>query len=99
MTSDLALDLRQSMTNLTGTFQLAIRTATPAPADPCPVDPGDVFTGPVSGVLNGDSISLQLQITGGPSFFLHGTVSGNRMGGTSPPDSEGPGATWELVRQ
>ena len=36
---------------------------------------------------------------GGPSFFLHGTVSGNRMGGTSPPDSEGPGATWELVRQ
>jgi hypothetical protein len=63
------------------------------------VDPGDVFTGLASGVLNGDSISLQLQITGGPSFFLHGTVSSNRMGGTSPPDSEGPGATWELVRQ
>ena len=99
VTSDLALDLRQSMTNLTGTFQLAIRTATPAPQDPCPVDPGDVFTGLASGVLNGDSISLQLQITGGPSFFLHGTVSGNRMGGTSPPDSEGPGATWELVRR
>jgi hypothetical protein len=99
VTSDLNLDLRQSMTNLTGTFQLAIRSATPAPQDPCPVRPGDVFTGPVSGVLNGDSISLQLQITGGPSFFLHGTVSGNRMGGTSPPDSDGPGGSWELVRQ
>jgi len=99
VTSDLALDLRQSMTNLSGTFQLAIRSATPAPQDPCPVDSGDVFTGLTSGVLNGDSISLQLQITGGPSFFLHGTVSGNRMGGTSPSDSDGPGGSWELVRQ
>jgi hypothetical protein len=99
VTSDLSLDLRQSAPNLTGTFQLSIRSATPAPQDPCPVKPGDVFTGLASGTVNGDSITLQLQITGGPSFILHGTISGNRMGGTSPPDSEGPGGSWELVRQ
>lgn len=99
VTSDLSLDLQQSMSNLTGTFRLMIRTATPAPQDPCPVNPGDVFTGLASGTLNGNAITLQLQITGGPLFVLRGTVSGNRMGGTSPPDSEGPGGSWELVRQ
>lgn len=97
--SDLSLDLRQTAGAVTGTFQLGIRTATPAPQDPCPVRPGDAFTGPLSGVVNRDSITLQLQITGGPSFFLNGTVSTARMEGTSPPDAQGPGGSWEVVRQ
>jgi len=98
-TSDLVLNLQQSGSAVSGTFQLAIRSATPAPADPCPVDPGDVFTGPLSGVVNGDTISLQLQITGGPTFFLSGTISGNRIAGTSPQDAEGPGGSWDVTRQ
>ncbi len=98
-TSDLALNLQQASSAVSGTFQLAIRSATAAPADPCPVDPGDVFTGPLSGVVNGDSISLQLQITGGPTFFLNGTISGGRIAGTSPPDAEGPGGSWDVTRQ
>jgi pimeloyl-ACP methyl ester carboxylesterase len=98
-TSDLALNLQQASSAVSGTFQLAIRSATAAPADPCPVDPGDAFTGPLSGVVNGDSISLQLQITGGPTFFLNGTISGSRIAGTSPPDAEGPGGSWDVTRQ
>lgn len=98
-TSDLALNLQQASSAVSGTFQLAIRSATAAPADPCPVDPGDVFTGPLSGVVNGDSISLQLQITGGPTFFLNGTISGSRIAETSPPDAEGPGGSWDVTRQ
>jgi hypothetical protein len=99
VTSDLSLDLRQSGATVTGTFQLVIRSATPAPQDPCPVAPGDAFTGPVRGTVNGNSIRLELQITGGPTFVLAGTISGNRMGGTSPPDADGPGGSWELMRQ
>ena len=97
--NDLALDLQQSGSAVSGTFQLLIRSATPAPSDPCPVQAGDAFTGLCSGTVNGDTISLQLAITGGPSFFLGGTISGDRMGGSSPPDSGGPGGSWEVNRQ
>jgi len=99
VTSDLALDLQQSGTSVSGSFVLSVRAATPAPQDPCPVEAGDSFGGLTSGNVNGDTIELELQITGGPRFFLAGTVSTDRMGGTSPPDSEGPGGTWELTRQ
>jgi hypothetical protein len=97
--NDLSLDLQQDGNAVTGTFQLTVLVATPAPADPCPVAAGESFGGPLSGVVNGDVIELQLQITGGPSFFLGGTVSGDRMGGSSPPDEGGPGGEWEVFRQ
>jgi len=63
------------------------------------VDPGQTFPGLTSGNVNGDTIALELQISGGPRFFLQGTVSGDRMGGMSPPDGEGPGGSWEVARQ
>ena len=99
VTSDLTLDLQQSGTDVTGTLQFSILSATPAPGDPCPVEAGDLFPGLTSGTVNGDIITLQLQITGGPSFVFQGTISGDRMSGTSPPDSEGPGGSWEVTRQ
>jgi hypothetical protein len=96
VTSDLSLDLQQNGTNVTGTFQLVIRTATSAPGDPCPVGPGDALNGPASGTVNGDTIVLQLQIPGGgPALVLPGTISDGRMGGTDP---EG-GGSWEVTRQ
>jgi hypothetical protein len=97
--NDLSLEIQQTGDAVSGTFQLMIRSSTPAPGDPCPVEAGDRFVGLLSGTVNGDTISLQLQITGGPSFFLGGTVTGDRMGGSSPPDAEGPGGDWELRRQ
>jgi hypothetical protein len=96
VTTDLSLDLQQHGVDVTGTFQLVIRTATSAPGDPCPVGPGDVLNGPASGTVNGNSIVLQLQIPGGgPALVLPGTISGNNMGGTDP---EG-GGSWAVTRQ
>jgi len=97
--NDLSMDLQQSGSAVSGTFQLLIRSATPAPQDPCPVQAGDSFGGPVSGTVNGDTLSIELQILGGPAFFLSGTVSGDRISGISPPDSGGPGGSWEVTRQ
>jgi hypothetical protein len=96
VTADLSLDLQQNGTDVTGTYQLRILTATSAPGDPCPVGPGDVVTGPLSGVVNGDTITLGLQIPGGgPPLVLPGTISDNRMGGTDPDG----GGSWEVTRQ
>jgi hypothetical protein len=96
VTAGLSLDLQQNGTDVTGTFQLTIHTATSAPGDPCPVGPGDVLNGPTSGTVNGDTIVLQLQIPGGgPALVLPGAISENRMGGTDP---EG-GGSWEVTRQ
>lgn len=94
--TDLSLQLQQSGTAVSGTFQMLIRTANSVPADPCPVGSGDVLNGPVSGVVNGDQVSLELGIPGGgPSLRLHGSVSDDRMGGTDP----GGGGSWDLRKQ
>jgi len=101
VTADLTLDLSQSGSNVTGTFQLGILTAASVPEDPCPVQPGDAIPGSASGSLNGTDISLLLQIpvAGNPAAQLYGTVSGDRMGGTSPPDAEGSVVSWDVMRQ
>jgi hypothetical protein len=94
--TDLSLQLQQTGTAVSGTFQLLIRTANSVPADPCPVKPGDVLNGPVSGVVNGDAISIELGIPGGgPTLTLHGTVADDHMGGTDP----GGGGSWDVGRQ
>lgn len=96
VTAGLSLDLQQNGTNVTGTYQLTIHTATSAPGDPCPVGPGDVLNGPASAVINGDTIELRLQIPGGgPALVLPGTISENRMGGTDP----GGAGNWGVTRQ
>jgi hypothetical protein len=94
--TDLSLQLQQLGTAVSGAFQLVIGTANSVPADPCPVGPGDVLNGPVSGVVNGDTISLELGIPGGgPSLMLYGSVSDDRMGGTDPAG----GGSWDVRRQ
>jgi len=94
--SDLSLDLQQSGNAVTGTFQMTIRAATSAPQDPCPVAPGDVLNGPVSGVVNGDIVTLELGIPGGgPTLILPGMISDDRMGGADP-DGDG---SWEVRPQ
>jgi hypothetical protein len=96
VSADLSLDLQQNGADVTGTFQMVIRTAPPPPGDTCPVKPGDVLNGPLSGVVNGDIITLGLRIPGGgPTLVLPGTISDNRMGGTDPDG----GGSWEVTRQ
>jgi hypothetical protein len=95
VTSDLSLDLQQTGADVTGTFQLVIRTATSVPADPCPVGPGDVLNGPASGTVSGNTIRLELQIPGGgPALVLPGTISDTSMGGTDPDG----GGSWQVTR-
>jgi hypothetical protein len=95
-TAGLSLDLQQNGMNVTGTYQLTIRTATPPPGGTCPVGPGDVVSGALSGVVNGDTIELGLNIPGGgPPLILPGTISDNRMGGTDPDG----GGSWDVTRQ
>lgn len=94
--TDLSLDLVQTGSAVSGSFQMVIRTATSAPQDPCPVGPGDVLNGPVSGSVNGDIITLELGVPGGgPSLMLPGTISDDRMGGTDPDG----GGSWEVRPQ
>jgi hypothetical protein len=101
VTTDLGLDLQQSGAAVSGTFQLLIRSATRAPQGPCSVQAGEAFAGPASGSVTDSNITLQLRIPANPpqEFRLQGTISGNRMGGISPPDAEGPGGSWEVTRQ
>jgi hypothetical protein len=95
----LDVTLEQSGSEASGTFVMEIRDAKSAPADPCPVGPGDVFNGPANASISGSSIVLTLQIPNGPAAVLPGMIMGDTMGGTSPPDAGGPGGTWELMRQ
>jgi hypothetical protein len=91
---------QESPAAASGSFVLTIRSATPAPQDPCPVAAGDSFSGPAGLSLAGASVELRLAIPGGgPEVVLQGVLEGETMGGTSPPDSGGPGGTWELTRQ
>ena len=101
VTSDLELDLQQSGGVVSGTFQLAIRTVTPAPQDPCSVQPGEAFGGPASGTVDGSSVTLQLLIQSNPAtqFDLQGTIFEDRLGGNIPPDADGPGGSWNVMRQ